>query len=59
MFAGDIRRRDPVVLFIIVLMMEAVRNSEMSVYFNSTTQRCIPESCHLHTRRRENLKSHN
>jgi hypothetical protein len=26
--------------------MEAVRTSETSVYFNETTRRCIPESCH-------------
>jgi hypothetical protein len=25
------------------LIMEAVRTSEMSVYFNETTRRCIPE----------------
>jgi hypothetical protein len=25
--------------------------------FNETTRRYIPESCHLHARRRENLKS--
>jgi hypothetical protein len=29
------------------LMMEAVRTSETSVYFNETTGRYIPESCHL------------
>jgi hypothetical protein len=39
-------------------MMEAVRNSETSLHFNDTTRRSIPEGCHLHTRRRENLKSH-
>jgi hypothetical protein len=39
-------------------MMEAVRISETSVYFNEPTRHCIPESCSLHTRRRENLKSH-
>jgi hypothetical protein len=39
-------------------MMEAVCTSETSVYFNDTTRRCIPECCHLHTRRCENLKSH-
>jgi hypothetical protein len=27
--------------------------------FKQTTRRCIPESFHLHTCRRENLKSHN
>jgi hypothetical protein len=43
---------------LIALMMEAVRTSETSVYFNETTQHCIPEGCHLHTRRGENLKSH-
>jgi hypothetical protein len=42
---------------IIALMMEAVRTSETSVY-NETTRRYIPESCHLHTRHGENLKSH-
>jgi hypothetical protein len=34
--------------FRIALMMEAVRTSEKSVYFNVTTQRCIPESCRTH-----------
>jgi hypothetical protein len=43
----------------IAVMMEAVRTSETSVYFiNKTTRRYIPEGCHLHTRRRENQKSH-
>jgi hypothetical protein len=37
---------------------EAVRTSETSDYFNETTHRYIPEGCHLHTRRRESLKSH-
>jgi hypothetical protein len=38
-------------------IMEAVRTSETLVY--SETTRCyIPERSHLHTRRRENLKSH-
>jgi hypothetical protein len=40
-------------------MMEAVRTSETSVNFNETTQNYIPESCNHHTRRHENLKSHN
>jgi len=40
------------------LMMEAVRVSETSVNFNVTTQRYIPEDSKLHTRRRENLRSH-
>jgi hypothetical protein len=38
------------------LMMEAVCTSKTSVYFK-TTRRYIPEDSHLHTRRRENLKS--
>jgi hypothetical protein len=33
--------------------------TETSVYFNETTRRYIQEGCHFHTRRRENLKSHN
>jgi hypothetical protein len=40
------------------LIMEAVRNSETSVYFNETTLRYIPEGCHVHTFRRENLQGH-
>jgi hypothetical protein len=36
-------------------LMEVVRISETSVYFNETTRRYIPEGCH-HTRRCENLK---
>jgi hypothetical protein len=42
----------------VALMMEAVRTSESSVNFNVTTRRYIPEDSKLHTRRRENLKSH-
>jgi hypothetical protein len=40
-----------------MMMMEAVSTSETSVYFYQTKRRTIPESCHLHTRRRENLTS--
>jgi hypothetical protein len=40
------------------LMMEAVRTSETSVYFNKTTWCYIPEVCHLHSCHGENLKSH-
>jgi hypothetical protein len=39
-------------------MMEAVRTSETSVKFNMTTRSYIPEKTKLHTRRREDLKSH-
>jgi hypothetical protein len=42
----------------IVLMIEAANTSETSVNFYQTTRRNIPEDSHLHTRRRENLKSH-
>jgi hypothetical protein len=41
-----------------VKMMEAVRTSETSVCFNDTIQLYKPEGYHLHTRRRENVKSH-
>jgi hypothetical protein len=30
----------------IALMMEAITTSKTSVYFNTTTRRYIPESCH-------------
>jgi hypothetical protein len=38
-------------------MLEAVRTSDTSAYFNETTLRCVPE-CYRPTRRCENLKSH-
>jgi hypothetical protein len=42
---------------VIALMKEAARTSETSVYFYQTARRNNPEDSHLHTRRRENLKS--
>jgi hypothetical protein len=42
----------------IALMIETVYTSETSVKFYQTSRRNIPEDSHLHTRRRENLKSH-
>jgi hypothetical protein len=42
----------------IALMMEAASASETSVNFYQTTRRNIPEGSHVHTRDRENLKSH-
>jgi hypothetical protein len=39
-------------------MMEAASTSETSVNFFQTTRRNNPEDSHLHTCRRENLKSH-
>jgi hypothetical protein len=43
---------------LIALMMEAASTSETSANFYQTTRRNIPEDSYLHTRRRENLKSH-
>jgi hypothetical protein len=40
------------------LMMEAERTSETLVNFYQTTRRYNPEDSHLHTHRRENLKSY-
>jgi hypothetical protein len=42
----------------IALMMEAARTSETSVDIELRTPQYIPEDSELHTRRRENLKSH-
>jgi hypothetical protein len=42
---------------LIALMIEAASASEMLVNFYQTTRRNNPEDNHLHTRRRENLKS--
>jgi hypothetical protein len=43
---------------LIALMMEAICTSETSVNIYLTTWQYIPEEPKLHTRRRENLKSH-
>jgi hypothetical protein len=43
---------------IIALMMVAASASETSLNFYQITRRKNPEDSHLHTRRRENLKSH-
>jgi hypothetical protein len=42
----------------IALIMEAARTSETLVNFYQTTRRYNPEDSHLHTHRRENLKSY-
>jgi hypothetical protein len=39
-------------------MMDAASTSETSVNFYETTRHYNPEDSHLHTRRRENLKSY-
>jgi hypothetical protein len=41
-----------------VLMMGAASTFETSVNFYQITQRNKPQDSHIHTRRRENLKSH-
>jgi hypothetical protein len=58
--AGIIPSSKPEVLAasIIRAMMEAESTSETSVIFVQTTWRNNPEDSRLHTRRRENLKSH-
>jgi hypothetical protein len=43
---------------LIGLMMEAARTSETSIDIQLKTRQYIPEDSELHTRRRENLKSH-
>jgi hypothetical protein len=43
---------------ITALMMEAARTSETLVDIQLRTRQYIPEDSELHTRRRENLKSH-
>jgi hypothetical protein len=43
---------------LIALMMEAGRTSETLVNFYQTTRRYNPEDIHVHTHRRENLKSY-
>jgi hypothetical protein len=42
----------------IALMMEAANTCEASVSFYRTTRCYNPEDSHVHTRRRENLKSY-
>jgi hypothetical protein len=54
----DGRRTDHYRNVSIITAMEAVRASETPVNIYLTTQQCIPEDAKLHTRRRENLKSH-
>jgi hypothetical protein len=48
---------EEVLAALIALMMEAATTSETSVNFYQTTRPYNPEDSHLHTHRRENLKS--
>jgi hypothetical protein len=47
-----------IIKIIIILMMEAISTSEMSVNFYQSTWCNIPEDNDLHTHCCENLKSH-
>jgi hypothetical protein len=40
------------------LVMETMRTSETSVYFNEITRPYIPQDCNIYTWRRKNVKSH-
>jgi hypothetical protein len=51
-------RTASIIRAVIILMMQAVRTSETSVYYKETQRSNIPEGSNLHTRRRVNLKSH-
>jgi hypothetical protein len=54
----EVYRRFRGTAFIIRAMMEAASTSETSVCFYQTTRSNNPDDSHLHTRRREDLKSH-
>jgi sorbitol-specific phosphotransferase system component IIA len=43
---------------LIGLKIQTVSTTEMQINFYQTTRRNIPEDSHIHTRGRENLKSH-
>jgi hypothetical protein len=45
------------VFWVVTLVIEAASTSEISVNFYQTKHHYNPEDSHLHTRRRENLKS--
>jgi hypothetical protein len=46
------------IIRVMIALMEAARTSETSVNIQLRTRQYIPEDSELHTRRRENLKSH-
>jgi hypothetical protein len=51
-------RAASIIKAMIDLMMKTARTSETSVNIDLRTRQYIPENSELHTRRRENLKSH-
>jgi hypothetical protein len=51
-------RAASIITALMALMMEEARTSETSVNSQLRTRQYIPEDYELHTRRRENLKSH-
>jgi hypothetical protein len=51
-------RAASIIRAMIALMTEAAHTSETSVDIQLRTRKYIPENPELHTRRRENLKSH-
>jgi hypothetical protein len=53
----EVDRRFNDAYFIISATTMEIHTSETSVYFNETTRCRISDGCHLHSRRRENLKS--
>jgi hypothetical protein len=55
---GDISARFLTRGLLIALMMEAARTSETLIHSYQTTRCYNPEDSHLHTHRRENLKSY-
>jgi hypothetical protein len=56
--AASIIRAMRLVTSLIALMVKAARTYETSLGIQLRTRQYIPEDSELHTRRRENLKSH-
>jgi hypothetical protein len=55
---SEVRAASIIIRTMIALMIEATRTPETSVHIQLRTRQYIPEDSELHTRRRENLKSH-
>jgi hypothetical protein len=56
---SEVRAASIIRAITIALTMKAARTSETLIDIQLRTRRYIPEDSELHTRRRENLKSHN